>query len=253
MTTYSQQLQYIGTPTFDKVRNLAINSLRMLSRETIDRLHNRINHGVDILTEEQQMWVYLYSFGKMHQEKLKVAFENIPTDFFEQSNIRIIDYGCGQAIGTMCYADFLKRNNYEQNIERITLIEPSEICLKRASLHASIFFPNAKIHIVKKTFDQLRCGDIIYEKSIPTLHILSNVLDLECFDLKNFVTLLKKSLKGYNQFVCVGPYFRNQNRDNRMKAFSSVLGDKENYSKIFEVLHNLFLHQFLIAMLLSYY
>jgi len=48
------------------------------------------------------------------QAQLHKAFENIPELFFEQSVINIIDYGSGQAIGTMCYVDFLKHNDYTQ-------------------------------------------------------------------------------------------------------------------------------------------
>ena len=175
------------------------------------------------------MTAYLFAFGKMHQAKLNYAFEKMPKEFLEQPEINIIDYGCGQALGTMCYADFLRENGYSQKVKTITLIEPSEMCLKRAALHASMFFPDAEIKTVNKSFDELVEDDICCDEDIPTLHILSNVLDMLSFDLDKFAVLVKSCLKGYNQFVCVGPFFNNVVKDNRITGFASQISGKISY------------------------
>ncbi|MBR4626055.1 MAG: leucine-rich repeat protein, partial [Alphaproteobacteria bacterium] len=199
----------------------------------VDDLYNSINRGVDILKTEPEMLVYLYSFGNMHQAKLNKAFENIPELFFEQLEINIIDYGCGQAVGTMCYVDFIRHKGISQKVKRVTLIEPSEICLKRAALHVSAFCSDAEIVTINKTFDDLDAADIVCDEEIPTLHILSNVLDLE-FDLERFAELISDNLKGYNQFVCVGPYFNVPATDQQMDDFAKFFSESEdNYSKIF--------------------
>ena len=151
------------------------------------------------------MLVYLYSFGKMHQAKLNVAFSHIPTIFFDQPEINIIDYGCGQAIGTMCYADFLSQKGIAQKIKKVTLIEPSEICLKRAALHTSTFLPDAEIVTVNKEIEDLSNDDIICGEDTPTLHILLNVFENNLFDIGNFYQVISDNLKGYNQFACVEP------------------------------------------------
>lgn len=111
-TTYAYKLKYLDNPSFDKVRDLAKRFIDELPKELVDDLYNSINRGVDILKTEPEMLVYLYSFGNMHQAKLNKAFENIPEILFEQPEINIIDYGCGQAIGTMCYVDFIKQKRY---------------------------------------------------------------------------------------------------------------------------------------------
>ena len=117
------------------------------------------------------MVTYFYAFGLMHQAKLNYAFKHLPEEFLEQPEIKIIDYGCGQALGTMCYADFLREKGYSQKVKTITLIEPSEMCLKRAALHVSVFFPNAEIKTVNKSFDELDRDDIYCDEDIPTLHV----------------------------------------------------------------------------------
>ena len=233
-TTYAYKLKYLENPSFDKVKNLAKKFIDELPKELVDDLYNAINRGVDILKTEPQMLVYLYSFGNMHQAKLDVAFSHIPEIFYEQPEINIIDYGCGQAIGTMCYADFLLQKGITQNIKSVTFIEPSEICLKRAALHASKFFPDAEISTINKTFDELSDNDINCEEDIPTLHIMSNVLDLLDFDLERFAELINDRMKGYNQFVCVGPYFGFQEKDKRMNDLYLLLNGDENFCKFYE-------------------
>lgn len=233
-TNYAYKLKYMDNPTFDKVRDLSTKFYRELPQALQNELFEALNRGIDILDSEPQMTAYLFAFGKMHQAKLNYAFKQLPKEFLVQPEINIIDYGCGQALGTMCYADFLRENGYTQKIKTITLIEPSEICLKRAALHASVFFPDAEIKTVNKNFDDLTQDDIVCNEETPTLHILSNVLDMLNFDLDKFSTLIKDSLNGYNQLVCVGPYFSLSYKDNRMIQFHLLIGGKVEYRKILD-------------------
>ena len=66
----------------------------------------------------------------------------------------------------------------DQQVRRIVLIEPSEMALRRAALHASVLFPNAELVTINKGFDDLVDGDILSDEDTPTMHILSNVLDM---------------------------------------------------------------------------
>ena len=222
-TNYAYKLKYMDNPTFDKVRDLSTKFYRELPQALQDELFETLNRGVDILDSEPQMTTYLYAFGKMHQAKLEYAFSKLPEEFLKQPEINIIDYGCGQALGTMCYADYLRENGYSQKVKTITLIEPSEICLKRAALHASMSFLNAIIKTVNKKFDDLTPDDIICSEETPTLHILSNVLDMPTFDLKKFANLINSNVNGYNRFVCVSPFIGNSNRDSRIIEFPTLL------------------------------
>lgn len=233
-TNYAYKLKYMDNPTSDKVRNLSTKFYRELPLALQDELFEALNRGIDILDSEPQMTAYLFAFGKMHQAKLNYAFDKLPKEFLEQPEINIIDYGCGLALGTMCYADFLRENSYTQKVKTITLIEPSEICLKRAALHASMFFPEVEIKTVNKKFDNLTEDDIVCSEDTPTLHILSNVLDILRFNLERFTDLVKGCLTGYNQFVCVGPYFNYSDKDDRINDFCRLLDGNAIYSKVFD-------------------
>lgn len=222
-TNYAYKMKYMTNPSFDKVRELSAKFYLELPQGLKDELYEALNRGIDILDSEPQMTAYIFAYGKMHQAKLNYAFDKLSDNFFEQEEINIIDYGCGQAIGTMCYADFLRKNGYSQKVKTITLIEPSEICLKRAALHTSAFFPDAEIKTVNKGFNDLNENDIICSEKTPTLHILSNVLDILNFDIYNFAELIKNNLKGKNQFVCVAPYYNGKEKDNRMDLFASKI------------------------------
>ena len=232
-TTYAYKLKYQEDLSFDKIMSYTRNLINDLPQQLVDDMYEKLKRGVVQIDTEPQMLVYLYSFGKMHKAKLDCAFAHLPKDFLQQPEINIIDYGCGQAIGTMCYVDFLKEEGIIQNIRKVTLIEPSETCLKRAALHTSVFLPEAEITTVNKTFDKLLMTDIETNENIPTLHILSNVLDLE-FNLYRFALVITEHIKGYNQFVCVGPYFSYSDKDERISKFCSLINGKENFSKVYE-------------------
>ncbi len=132
------------------------------------------------------------------------AFENIPEIFFRQSEINIIDYG-RQGFGALCYVDFLRSKLIPQSIKKVTLIEQSEIYLKRAVEEVSSLLPDAEIVTVNKTIEDLSNNDIACDEKIPTLHILSNVFEM-LFDIGNFGMVISDNLKGYNQFACAERY-----------------------------------------------
>ena len=233
-TNYAQKLSIMDYPTFDKVRELANDIVIDLPKQQQDELYEALNRGVDVLDTEPQMAEYLYSFGLMHQAKLNYAFGKLPKDILWQNEINIVDYGCGQAMGVMCYSDYLRANGYSQKVNTITLIEPSEICLKRAALHASVFFPEAEIITVNKGFDELSQDNLICHDNAPTLHIFSNVLDIQDFDLLRLANLISNSIKGYNQFICIGPFFGFADKDNRIKDFCSLVNGNDYFFKTFD-------------------
>jgi hypothetical protein len=164
--------------SFSEIRNTSTAFFTSLPEDVRNELYNNMCHGTIKLDCEPELNAYMYAFGAMHNAKLKDAFSHLSTNFFNEREIDIIDYGCGQAMGCISYADYLRENNHTQNVRRITLIEPSYIALARAALHSSLLFPNAEIVTINKGFDDLTVSDIEVDTNIPTLHIFSNVLDM---------------------------------------------------------------------------
>lgn len=225
--------------SFSEIRNTSTAFFTSLPESVRNELYNNMCHGIVKLDCEPELNAYMYAFGAMHNAKLKDAFSHLSTNFFNEREIDIIDYGCGQAMGCISYADYLKQNNHTQNVRRITLIEPSYIALARAALHSSLLFPNAEIVTINKGFDDLIASDVEVDSNIPTLHIFSNVLDMGStpnyngvFNLGTFSNLVLEISKGYNEYVITEPLFSDPHRDEQADIFiSSLLGINVYYVK----------------------
>lgn len=222
-TTYAYLIEHMTEPSFDKVRSIACDFVQKLPSELVDELHEMLNRGVDILDSEPLMQMYFYSYGCMHSEKLAFAFQNLNNYIKSAETVDLIDYGCGQGLATMCYHDYIIDNCPRQQVRSITLIEPSSAALARAELLCSCFFPNATISAIQKSFDELIAADIQIKGDIPTLHLFSNILDVESYDLKALSDIVKSSYKGDNEFVIVSP-MQNARRLRRLKEFADNLG-----------------------------
>lgn len=224
--------------SFSEIRNTSTASFTSLPEGVRNELYNNMRHGTVKLDCEPELNAYMYAFGAMHNAKLKDAFSHLSTNFFNEREIDIIDYGCGQAMGCISYADYLRENNHTQNVRRITLIEPSYIALARAALHSSLLFPNAEIVTINKGFDDLTASDIEVDTNIPTLHIFSNVLDMGStsnyngvFNLDTLSKLVLEVSKGYNEYVITEPLFSDSRRDEQSDIFTSSLGVNVYYEK----------------------
>lgn len=223
-TIYSYLIEHMESPSFKKVRDLACDFVRKLPQELCDELHNSLNKGVDILDSEALLQMYFYAFGEMHAAKLNYAFEHLQQYIKEAKKVELIDYGCGQGMASICYHDFIKDVNSSQEISRVTLIEPSEMALSRASLLCSRFYPDAEIVTVNKDFENLTGNDIELSSSIPTIHLFSNILDVESYDIEKFAQLVRTISSGDNDYVIVSP-IQNANRMKRLKDFVTILNN----------------------------
>ena len=221
-TTYSYLIEHMQDPSFQKVWEIAFDFVNKLPSELCDELHNSLNRGIDVLDSEPLLQMYIYSFGKMHNAKLQYAFNHLHKNSIKYKEIEIVDYGCGQGIATICYHDFIKEHNLEQRIKKIILIEPSSMALSRAELLCSSFFPNAEIIAINKSFDKLTQDDLKLSAKIPTIHLLSNILDVESYDLIHFSQIVKEQSIGDNEYVLVSP-MQNTQRTQRLKSFASSI------------------------------
>ncbi|MBP3614541.1 MAG: sel1 repeat family protein [Bacteroidaceae bacterium] len=234
-TNYAYTIERIKRINFRSLRSLSANFAHSLPSELSNKLYEEIQHGVSKLQSEPELNMYIYAFGLMHEAKLQYAFEHLPRTFTDSPTIDIIDYGCGQALGTICYADFLRKTGKEQTVRKVTLIEPSERALMRAALHVSCFLTDAEITTHLKGFDDLETADLIIDKDIPTLHIFSNVIDLadDYFNLEEFAALINGCSVGENHYICIEPYFNYNTQDEKLSRFIDLLEPNTYYEKTF--------------------
>lgn len=217
-------------PKFKAVRQISVNKYQLIKSDTI---FNSLGRGVAILTDESQLYAYMNSYGNMHYEKLIEAFKTLPKSFFEKET-DIIDWGCGQAMASMTYFDFLGQIGAKQDIKKLTLIEPSEIALKRASLHIRSFSPATDIHTINKDLDALASADFLKSKTHTHIHLFSNILDIDEFSLTALLKLVESNFPGENYFICVSPYI-NDTRTSRLDAFVRFFSKKKDFVKIHSI------------------
>ena len=208
-TSSARVFRDLKQKTFEAVRIIASKRISDIPESKKTSLFNSINHGRQILTTEGMLDMYLYSYGKMHEAKLKYAFSKMPGTFLrrEGSAVNIVDYGCGQGVASMCFKDYLRTKRKNVTINKITLIDPSEIALHRAKELCKLFYPDTNVVAINKDFDSLTRSDL-KAGSGCTVHLFSNVTDLD-FDIDLLANKINTNLKGENWFVIVSPLFSN--------------------------------------------
>ena len=190
-----------GTDYCDALSRVPNNfiSIRQIS---VDRANGILNgRGVDQLHSEEEMFEYIKRYGKMHYAKLISSFESTFPQSFD-TPVNIVDWGCGQGLATITLLE-----KYDSlDVRYITLVEPSEIVLKRAALHCRKFAPNGKLKTVCKKLDDVASSDIKVQCDVPTIHLFSNILDIDDYSSQHLLSIIDSIITCNNYFVCVSPY-----------------------------------------------
>lgn len=183
---------------------------------------NKLAHGLNILSEENTLLAYFAFYGGSHYYKLLYLLDRLSSNLTQYQidiNIEIIDYGCGQALGTTCFLDYLRRDSLSSiTIDTITLIEPSNIALSRGILHINhlrLDSHNINIKFINKQLQDLNKNDLSTSNQNIKLHIFSNILDITGFEINNLANTIMDSQSGMNYFLCVSP----TDLENRIQQF----------------------------------
>ena len=109
MREYANSIQSLQNPTFQQIRKISNDALSHFSKSERDIFWKNLNQGVDLLDSHELMCQYIFSYGNMHEAKIQKALSSIsnPKKVFN-TDIAIIDWGCGQGLATVCFFDFLK-------------------------------------------------------------------------------------------------------------------------------------------------
>ena len=204
---------------FRKYENISFIGMRYVAESLLpsdrtirNKLYQELERGKGILDDEDHLNMYLHSYGKMHKAKLDTAFNSLPevAGIFSEE-VEVYDWGCGQGIASVCLLDFLKSKNITAHIKQICLVEPSAAAVKRATQVIECFNSAYKVNPVTKDFDSLTPTDFNVSNA-RKIHLFSNILDVEAFDLAHFIHLFQQLFGSDNYFVCVGPYYSNSRR-----------------------------------------
>lgn len=167
----------------------------------------RFNGGVSVIEDGGLLSKYVAAYAHKHFAKLDYVLESGALDFIEDKRI-IVDYGCGQGLGTLSILKAAFERFGERYFDglRIILIEPSRMALDRAHAHIRIFcerygirnFPEIQSHQA-----YLAGGLRAQTTDLPAVHVFSNILDVPDVDLGVLVQEMEGTTGVY---VCVSPY-----------------------------------------------
>lgn len=222
---YIEQLYNIQNPSFNSIIELNA-SLVPLQYRSRPWQYPGLNHGTAVLTTEEQCNAYIAAYGNMHQGKINEVLDEIKINDFANTDLQIIDWGCGQGLATICLFDFFNKHSLSLDlVKKVVLIEPSEVARDRAKTHVNAYLRDEdKIVVIGKYIDDVKVDDIVSDEPV-TLHLFSNILDIPSIDLLRLANCIKTNLKGLHYFFCWGPL--NQG-NNRIDSFWSYFNEADS-------------------------
>ena len=200
--SYIEDINNLQSVTFDDMVNIAA---RNLSPDKLISPWLGLSHGVKLLEDEEELNKYLCAYGEMHKEKINLALESItdPTEFVNKE-LTIIDWGCGQALATVCFFDYLHGLGLIPNIKKIILVEPSRAAMKRAEFHVSKYVDASKISVKNVYLNDIQVDDIATRDGL-VLNFFSNILDIDSVDLNHLSSTIMDAVPADQLHFCVGP------------------------------------------------
>jgi superfamily II DNA helicase RecQ len=219
---FNDDILNIEIPSFEAIRQLALRDLFKINQSVRDELYEQLKRGTALLETHEQLCAYLNSFGPRHSATLQDSISRLPNSLFNEP-FEIVDWGCGQAMGTINVLDFLSDKGRLDNIKKITLIEPAKAALERGLLHVKSYkLKDIQLVSIDRFFEEIEPQEIQTEQSLPVLHIFSNILDVEQIDLKYLSQLVDSSVVSENYLLCVGPL---NPTNQRIDSFFSYFDD----------------------------
>ena len=186
-----------------------------------------LEHGVVPLDTEQKLDQYLAAYGKMHAEKIRMALNSLDDpEMLLSEPVSVVDWGCGQGLASCCLFDWLLNKKIDIDcISRVHLIEPSNLALQRAQSNIARYKKGYNcqfdVKTVNKVINNIQSDDFDICNINTTLHLFSNILDIETVDLKFLSKFITNTFTGRQIFCCVGPH---NNGAPRITEFAGTFG-----------------------------
>ncbi len=195
--------------------------------------HPELKRGINLLASDVALNCYMSAYGDMHVTKCRAAMMNFPFNDILGS-IEIVDWGCGQGIGSATIIEVLRQRNLLQWLRKVTLIEPSRSALERAHDNVRTLTHDTVEIDAKNLFlpaNGIAEGDTLSPigyRYNNVIHIFSNILDVTTIDL-GAVARMVASAHGKHFVLCIGP---KNGAAYRIEKFCSVFGEQDYFSQI---------------------
>lgn len=148
---YASHIHSIQNPSFEKIRRYC-------------------NNLVDD-NQADEMQAYFAENGKMHKALMYDALEQF-LEKLDGETITLIDWGCGQGIGSMLVLDYIREKQLDIEIQQVMLVDNDVDYLSRAMLH---------VDVLKKNDIDIEAIDVSHTKHIEKLNKTQNHLTLNLF------------------------------------------------------------------------
>lgn len=231
-TNYSFMLEAEQFLNFQKIKAVSDQFILNLPKKLQKKLIDKLEKNTQLLDTEPSLATNLYVLGKIYEARFLKAYACLSEIFFN-NKIEIIDYNCGQGLAEIIYHDFLHKENFRQEIHRITLIDSSEKALSRAALHTQLVFPNVEIFTICKKIEEIQTEDITSVGKLTKLHLLTNIPEAGIDVLTHLSKVIKAAITGLNYFMCVSPYYQETSENAKLlSTFIEMMNPDEKQGYI---------------------
>lgn len=195
---------------------------------------DNLDNGTRVLSDELECIRYIALYGGHHFYKLYAAYTSTKFEIIDGKNIEIIDWGCGQALATCVLVDYLIEKNLNPNVLSITIIDPSQAALQQGLSFIRQMFQNnsstdSVVRPINKSMDDLIVTDLITDPASIKVHLFSNIIDVESFDLVKLHQLIITSFQGINRIICTSP---DNSGKSRLDKFYSLFSQSDQPTSV---------------------
>lgn len=200
----------------------------------------RTDRGTKPIRDDDGIMCYLCAWGEMHVSKLRMALDDClsPREGYPKISIprriNVVDWGCGQGLGTFALLDHLEGKGYDVAVDNVILIEPSPLALEYAQLYLSLRLKgqDTRISTVCKFFSSLDREDLQMRGDAPVFHLYSNILDVPDINMKDLACWLREFRQRDNYIISTSPCYWSGNA--RIEQFYSYFNRAEVLSSMIE-------------------
>lgn len=218
--SYAQRISEIAEQTMDAIIENCRKHVPAQYRKRTYK-YPELNHGLDLLQSDAGLDCYMVAYGEMHKAKMWAVLQNLPCPPSKKQdnlNCEIIDWGCGQGVGTICLLDYLKEHDLISHVKKVTLVEPSKAAIERACINVRRV-TNKCVYVdpINKYIPDVNKDNVIEGISYTepfVFHILSNILDITDINLIKLAKYIA-SAEHIHYILCTEPCNKNSSRMDR--------------------------------------